>query len=475
MKNTHHILSVLFVIGALTLAACGSPTPIAVYVTPTHADPSPESAAALPEPSPTSPPIQVVEAQATPAVTAETSTPFPTPYIPPGVTYGPIVGPAHTLEPLHTALPLNLTERPCPAIIAVPQATLYDAPRRDANAIGTALERANLPVSQVITGADGATWANTSGGWLMLSDPAAVYATLGQVRACNILLGTDPDTTLMGLHLINGNSSREVLRLVRLLAQSGHPMGSVKGVSGAETVLNEIKAASPETVVIFRSLRNNERDQDCPSKDLAPEESARQWMAGLESQWSRVNADYYEIMNECSGPWDWMARFGIEAMRIANEQGRCLLLYSFAGGQPEPWEFDQLRPAFEYALANECQPGRTHGWALHAHSLADDVLVSESDVWIVFRHRIFYERLVKALPEAARLPVYVTEMGIGGGTIMPACNTITRDAIQYTYQLEGDPYVKGFHLWSVGSGAQWFDITPCLGQIGDSLLAYYGE
>jgi hypothetical protein len=69
--------------------------------------------------------------------------------------------------------------------------------------------------------------------------------------------------------------------------------------------------------------------------------------------------------------------------------------------------------------------------------------------------------------------VYLTEVGIGGATIMPSCDTIIRDALQYTYELEEDPYVKGFNLWNVGSGEQWYDITPCLPALGDALIAYY--
>ena len=53
------------------------------------------------------------------------------------------------------------------------------------------------------------------------------------------------------------------------------------------------------------------------------------------------------------------------------------------------------------------------------------------------------------------------------------CGLIIRDALQYTYQLEEDPYVKGFHLWNVGSGAQWYDIMSCLPDLADALIRYY--
>jgi hypothetical protein len=168
---------------------------------------------------------------------------------------------------------------------------------------------------------------------------------------------------------------------------------------------------------------------------------------------------------------DWLAQFSIEAMRIANEQGRCLLLFSFAGGTPEIHEFAQLTPVFDYALNNPCRSGRYHGIALHSYSGDPGELVSDSNDWLGYRHRRFLAEIVRQLPAAVEIPVYLTEAGPGNGYVQFSCEDIVRDILQYTDRLKPDTYIKGFHLWTLGWSA--LDLTPCLGLIGDALASYY--
>ena len=285
-----------------------------------------------------------------------------------------------------------------------------------------------------------------------------------------------PDVTLLGLHVLNERSRDEVLQFVMQMENAGHPIGTIKGLNGAEHILTEIEQISPQTVTIYRSLLTADGLSDCPADIVSvpdPIRTAQRWYAGLQPYWTKTNADFYEYMNECHAPLEWITEFSIELMRLAAENGQCLLLFSFPGGNPEMAEFDKLLPAYQYAVEHPCAPGRTHGIALHAYSMEDTRMVSETDKWMAMRHRILYERLMLALPAAANLPVYITELGIGGGTIMPPCDMIIEDALQYTYQIEEDPYVKGFNLWNVGSGAQWYDITTCLPELANGLLTYY--
>ena len=136
-------------------------------------------------------------------------------------------------------------------------------------------------------------------------------------------------------------------------------------------------------------------------------------------------------------------------------------------------EFNTVLPAYQYAVDHPCQPGRTHGISLHAYSMDDKLMLSEADVWVARRHEIINERLLLSLPAAANLPVYLTEVGIGGGQTFPGCDVVIRDALLYTYQIEVDPYVKAFHLWSVGTGTGWYDIADCLPALADELIRYY--
>jgi hypothetical protein len=282
--------------------------------------------------------------------------------------------------------------------------------------------------------------------------------------------------TLMGLHLIVGARREPIIELVRRLVMIGWPLGTVKGTSGTESILNEISILSPDTIIVYRSLLTPVGARDCPNTSNDPVAEAQVWIAGQLQTWSQVQADYYELMNECNPPMEWLAPFTIEAMRLMGERGQCLLVFSFATGNPEPGQFAQLLPVFEYALEHPCQPGRYHGVALHSYGFYPGTLVSESGLAFGFRHRMLMLPILQQKPEAIQIPVYITEAGAGDGRSRFRCEDITRDVIQYTAQLAYDPYVRGFHLWSAGPAGDnqtWFDVTPCLGMIGDALTSYY--
>lgn len=477
------------------LAACGDEsTPVPVFVTPTQAEVAQVEASPIPPTDTAAPPTATLAPTntATPSSTP-TATLTPPPTDPPAtaddvlvsmqptatIHFGPIIGPDYTPEPLHTALPSAVQERACPVMVAAPQVNLYTAPDSTSQVAGTGVERERLAVSEITTDASGTQWANTERGWLMLGPESAV---LESMRSCDILLGTQPDTTLMGLHVLNGTSDEAVLRFVQRMLDSGHPVGTIKGLNGTEGLLNEIERISPQTITVYRSLlAKGVGESDCPrplyeGETPDPEDTARDWLERLKPFWDTVNADYFEYMNECPAPLEWISAYSIEAMKIAAEQGRCLLLFSFPGGNPDVDLLDRLFPALQYAAENPCQPGRKHGISLHAYSPSESELVSESGVWLTQRHRVIHERFLQHLPAAAELPIFITELGQGSGNflIQLSCDDLARDAMQVTYQLEDAPYVKGFHLWSVGTGTNWFDLTPCLNIIADAAIHYYG-
>jgi hypothetical protein len=279
--------------------------------------------------------------------------------------------------------------------------------------------------------------------------------------------------TLMGLHLVVGAQKDPVVELAKRLETIGWPLGTLKGTSGTEDILNQVAAISPQTVIVYRSLITPEGRVDCPNTSNDPVAEAQRWVLGLQPYWRSVNADYYEITNECQPPVEWLVPFSIEAMRLANSMGECLLLFSFSAGNPDPALFDRLLPVYEYALENPCQPGRYHGIALHAYGVDKSTLMSESGINLGLRHRLFYSYVLPKLPGAIQIPVYLTEAGPGDGRTPFKCEDITRDVIQYTSELEYDPYVRGFHLWNVGPKNEWVDVTPCLSMIGDALVSYY--
>ncbi|MBN2304027.1 MAG: hypothetical protein JXQ72_06110 [Anaerolineae bacterium] len=316
------------------------------------------------------------------------------------------------------------------------------------------------------------------------TDPAPGTYHIDNVSIQYVMVPTVPDApnfdapgTLMGVHLIMHSPQYPLLDVVRRLRDAGLPMGTVKGTTGTEDLINQIAQISPDTVIVFRSLLVDGYGMyDCPLKENNPIEEARRWMDGVERHWQAVPADFYELMNECPLPVDWMNTFTVEAMRIANTRQRCMLVLNFGAGAPEIDDYTRYLPVYQYALQHECQPGRRHGIALHAYAADKQTLVSESGPYLGLRHRLYYERLAAVLPDAAQLPVYLTEVAPGDGSAPFTCEQITRDVIQYTEQLENDPYIKGFHLWTLGAGipGQWLDVSPCLPMITDALLQYYG-
>ena len=382
--------------------------------------------------------------------------------------FGPIVDPEDTPVPRFTPLPIAVSERPCTVTVLGANTPFYTGPDAATASGSVAQSGETLVVRQMA----GEQWAETDRGWLRLDT-----SQLATLRSCEILAGREPERTLMGLHVINPSSDGEVLWLVQRLASSGHPLGTLKGLNGTEGLLAKTKLISPETTTVFRSLVTGEGVSDCPGgarESSDPVGIAQRWYEGLQKYWGDINADYYEYVNECPAEVSWLVDFSIEMMRQANEDGRCLLLFSFGVGSPEISDLDTLLPAYQYALDHECQPGRHHGIALHAYSMESDLPLSEADKWLAQRHTLLYEELLKMLPDADQLPLYLTEAGIGWGDVMPSCEVLANDVVQYTYQLEETPYVKGFHLWSVGNSVMWYDVTPCLETIGDALLSYYG-
>lgn len=310
---------------------------------------------------------------------------------------------------------------------------------------------------------NGGYWVDNLSIQHVMSEPAMVFMPIDE-----------GPKTLLGLHLIIGARHEPVVALAERLNAIGWPLGTLKGTSGTEGILTAVKKVSPETVIVYRSLDTPWGMIDCPNTYNDPVAEARAWMDGIEPYWGGVQADYYELTNECHPPAEWLVPFTIETMRIANEKGKCLLVFSFAGGNPEPEEYAQLLPVYEYALQNPCSTGRYHGVALHAYGARENQLVSESGIWLGFRHRQYYNYILSELPEAIRIPVYLTEVSPSDGRQRFSCEDITRDMMSYIQQLELDPYIRGLHLWNFGiPGIEWVDYTDCLPMIGDALVNYY--
>ncbi len=398
----------------------------------------------------------------------------------PTLGFGPAIGPDYVPPtPLSTPIPTNLRPPACNAIVQAAELFIYSQPDALSAPIGTAYAQNRLPVSDLHIDATGGMWVAAGGGWLAL---APGQTQLEAVRACELLKTRRPvKSTSFGLHLINPTGAAQVMSLVQNLQANGITLGTIKGINGTEQLLNSVKEASPNTIVVYRSLYGGSSKSDCPNFEgtsLAEYPTmAEEWLSSLKSTWDGVKADYYEVMNECPGTLEQHTAFSLEVMKLATAQNRCLLLYSFSAGQPQIEEAESMLPVMEYAAQNPCQPGRYHGIAVHNYGEEGDILLSQASEWMALRHRKLYETLIARVPSAVNVPFFITEAGPGGGggfMNTPRCEDVYTDVVQYSYQLEQDPYVWGYHLWSFGAGTVWWDLTLCLDGIGAALIGYYG-
>ena len=404
----------------------------------------------------------------------------------PTLGFGPVIGSDYASPtPQATPIPSDLHPPACYATVLAAELPIHSEPNAQSAQTGTVYTQNRLPITALHTTATSDQWGATSNGWLPLTQNQTTHAQLDAVRACELLNTNRPlKSTSFGLHLVNSTGAAEIMSLVQRLQANGITLGTIKGINGTEQLLNSVKSASPDTIVVYRSLYATNSVGDCPNLDgIDPSNVAaftivaERWITGLEPIWRGVNADYYELMNECGGTLEQQTLFSIEAMKFANAQSRCLLLYAFSAGQPQIEEATILLPAIEYAAQNPCQPGRYHGIAVHNYGVEGDTLLSEASEWLALRHRKLYTELVTRFPPTVNIPFFITEAGPGGGggfMNTPRCEDMIVDVVQYSHQLEQDPYVWGFHEWSFGAGTVWWDLTPCLEGIGSALIGYYG-
>jgi len=151
---------------------------------------------------------------------------------------------------------------------------------------------------------------------------------------------------------------------------------------------------------------------------------------------------HLEIINEQDpqSPADHilLARFFMQAMTIAEENGYKLALFSHSLGTPEPGEWDAIANTgiFEQAAAG--------GHAISLHEYSD---ASGGPNFIICRYRYLYDHII--LPRGLDIPLFITEYNVPlemlGGDIFGQW-------ITYDNLVRQDPYVAGVHIYTLGIG-----------------------
>ncbi len=203
---------------------------------------------------------------------------------------------------------------------------------------------------------------------------------------------------------------------------------------------------------------------------------ARSWFDLVWRTWEARNltgkglVTYGEIQNECGWPGaEYENAYWLEILRLANEKGICLALYSDSYGTPEIDQFVSRRPVFDQILKEPCAAGRFHVISLHTYGRVD------SGLWIFFRWTLFRDALRAINPKYDKLQFIFTEQGVSNaagnndGRGSADCGRAALETQQATAAYQDHPEVVGFALYSFGSGTEWLDLTPCLPQIAASL------
>ena len=145
--------------------------------------------------------------------------------------------------------------------------------------------------------------------------------------------------------------------------------------------------------------------------------------------------------------------FYLRLLELANNAGLCTVLFSDAYGNPQIDEFAARRPVLDAMLSRRCANGRYHAIGYHVYQG-----VSGGD-WLFGRYRLFMAAVGR---QYERLPILVTEYSAGTGRGAVDCAALWRD--QQAAERAFSAQIVGYHLYSVGQGSEWSDISSCLGQ-----------
>lgn len=414
-------------------------------------------------------PIPEVTASYTP-----TNTPTATPTRTPTPTNTPSRTPTPVLEPSPTPDTSPLTPSPPPDKVCELKANealkVRAAPSLSSTQTGTVWQGNNITVVEFKT-AEGYLWArhgvnkwsaayvyNTREWWFGAYDSSEV---------CQDVPGWDSSVTLpapiargiqAGLHVLVGANSAPILAYIQAF-------DLIKCLSSSWDICAAAKAAKPGIVTVYRTLTLG----DCPGNWESPDS----WWFLQRQSWQDISADYYEVMNECIPPtFEQMSAFSIRLMELAQKDGRCLLLFSWAPGNPGNAAWAKLQPALDYALTHPCRPGQYHGVALHQPGYAPPGLLRDpwiNSVWVSGAHRLAFADLFqgKYTHGNPRLPIVISELGYDNGRKddpnLATCEQLALAIPVTNAAYKDDGIVTGWALWSVGGGGTvWVDRTPCL-------------
>ena len=373
--------------------------------------------------------------------------------------------PTNTPTPVITATP-SPTPSATPPIDPTPETACYGVTTSALNVrdipegakIGAVSVGARLPIIAQAEASDGAIWFRHYGlGGSTLGWSHGDYIELEP--GCNI-----PPLVKRGVHLYTGASCDLLLAHIT-------DYGVVKGISGNEDCM---KRLPPWVFTVWRNIvRTGYGYGDGPPQwgQGNPVTVARQWWGQEYATWERLGlvgvVDVFEITNELSYAGDWENEFYIESMRLANESGVCLGVFSDGYGNPTLVQFAERAPALDYMLAHECGPGRHHVISAHSYSRYD------SGPWLFDRwqlQRDYWRGLYGDKYDA--ITWLFTEFGLPDtdpppnnydGRGVANCAQAWAEIPVIDAAFDAHDEVAGYTIFGFGNLPPWFDWSACVG------------
>jgi len=227
-------------------------------------------------------------------------------------------------------------------------------------------------------------------------------------------------------------------------------------MDGVEPLIPRIQEISPETRIIYRTKING----DFPSILTDPAFDAFLFYTRVRDKWSSVPGDniLFEPINEWHGiDMDYKVTFLLEIMSLANRDGFCVIVPGDAPGRPDLTLYKKYAPIYEYILEHPCN-------AISSHAYGIDTWLSQSGLWLGYRHRLNLIAIADVVPLARNVPVYLTEVDSFDGRTDVSCEDLAADYDQYEEDVTLDTYVKGYTAFTLGFEGEWHNIDDCLPQ-----------
>lgn len=323
------------------------------------------------------------------------------------------------------------------------------------------------------------TWGEGETGWIALEYRGVPIASLsgdcGTVPQGTPRVDAIPED---GPHILVKANSGAILPYA-------NSFSTLKCLNGTEEICLAAKAANPALVTVYRTLNTTDGMRDCPN--LVEWDNPDIWYARIRPFWP-AGFDYYEVINECGMPGDdyaKMARFHIRMAALAAQDGKAILAFSFAAGNPEVTDWLALYDYVAWATDNPLPDGRYHGLAWHnaMYMPASVPLLSGkwlSNPWVAGRDIMIETLLQKALGKGFTQfpgPVYITEWGADDGYSGDWADsgryTCEQIAAGYAHTLDMwdryHPWITGGHFWNIGGqGTKWTNRTNCLALLAEA-------